>query len=135
MSAKTIVRPLFALAMVAIGVTHFTGPEAFVRIVPAWLPAPLALVYISGAAEIAGGVGLLVPKLRRAASYGLVALYVAVFPANVNMAVNAIPLGNVEMPAWAPWVRLPFQIAFIALALWVGRAASPKGAEGAKTKA
>jgi uncharacterized membrane protein len=85
-------RLVLAVSMVAVGVLHFTSPEGFVRIVPAYLPAPLALVYVSGAFEIAGGLGLLVARLRRAAAYGLIALYVAVFPANVNMAVHQIPL-------------------------------------------
>lgn len=106
--------------MVAIGVLHFVTPEPFTRIVPAWLPAARALVLISGVFEVLGGVGLLIPRVRRAASYGLVALYLAVFPANINMAVNQITLGE-PIPVWALWARLPFQLVFIGLALWVGR--------------
>jgi uncharacterized membrane protein len=116
---KKLLRVELALIMTGIGILHFTSPEPFVRVVPAALPAPLALVYLSGIAEIAGGVGLMIPPLRRAAGIGLIALYVAVFPANVNMAVNNLPLGNVLVPTWALWARLPFQIVLIAWAYWV----------------
>jgi uncharacterized membrane protein len=107
--------------MVGIGLTHFVAPAGFVAIVPSWLPAPYALVMISGFFEVLGGVGVLVPRVRRAASYGLVALYVAVFPANVNMAVHDIQPDGIHVPAALLWARLPLQIVFIALALWVGR--------------
>jgi uncharacterized membrane protein len=113
-------RAVLALVMVAIGVLHFVRPDGFVRIVPRALPAPLALVYVSGAFEVAGGVGLLVRRVRRAASWGLVALYVAVFPANVNMAVNDIQPDGGHIPAWLLWLRLPFQAVFILAALWAG---------------
>ena len=119
--ARSLLRVLLSLSMIGVGVLHFAQPEPFLKIVPAWLPAAYALVLVSGFFEIAGGVGLLVPRLRRAASYGLVALYVAVFPANINMAVHRISLGDAPMPTWALWARLPFQALFIAWALWVGR--------------
>jgi uncharacterized membrane protein len=118
---RRVLRWVLAVAMVAVGVRHFTDPEPFVRIVPAALPAKLALVWISGAAEVLGGVGLLVPRARRWAGYGLIALYVAVFPANVNMALNHLPLGDAVMPTWALWARLPMQAVLIALAWWVSR--------------
>ncbi len=107
--------------MVWVGVLHFVRPEGFVRIVPRFLPAPLALVLVSGAFEILGGLGLLVARTRRFASLGLIALYVAVFPANINMLVNDIGLDGRPVPAWALWLRLPFQLVFIAWAWWVGR--------------
>jgi uncharacterized membrane protein len=115
-------RVLLALAMVSVGALHFATPAPFVRIVPAWLPAPLALVYVSGFFEALGGLGLLVPRARRAASIGLVALYVAVFPANVNMALHDIALDGVNhAPPAVLWLRLPLQAVLIAWALWVGR--------------
>jgi uncharacterized membrane protein len=124
--ARVVTRWVLAFAMIAIGVGHFLGPEPFVAIVPAFLPAKLALVLVSGVFEVLGGVGLLVPRVRRLAGYGLVALYVAVFPANVNMAVNHLPLGNSVPPDWALWGRLPLQIVLIALALWVSRDDQPE---------
>jgi uncharacterized membrane protein len=108
--------------MIAVGVAHFADPTPFVRIVPAWLPAPLALVWVSGFFEILGGAGLLVPRARRAAGLGLVALYVAVFPANVNMAWNHLTFDGVtQLPPALLWGRLPLQAVLIALALWVSR--------------
>jgi uncharacterized membrane protein len=121
-------RVLLAVAMVGIGVLHFVTPAPFVKIVPPWLPAPLALVYVSGVFEIAGGVGLLVARTRRLASLGLIALYVAVFPANIHMAIHQISLTDEPMPTWVPWARLPFQIVFIAWAWWVGRERAPSSA-------
>jgi uncharacterized membrane protein len=117
--SKKILRILLALAMIGVGITHFTSPDPFVQIVPAALPAPLTLVYLSGIAEIAGGVGILIPTLRRAAGVGLILLYIAVFPANINMAVNNLSLGNDPIPTWVLWARLPLQVVFIAWAYWV----------------
>ena len=87
--------------------------RAFEKIVPKMLPAPKLLVWISGVAEIAGGLGLLIPMTQRWAAWGLIALYVAVFPANINMAMNDLPLGRQKVPRWAQWARLPFQALFI----------------------
>lgn len=110
---------VLALAMISIGILHFVQPKPFVRIVPKWLPAPLALVYISGFFEIAGGVGLLIPMTRQAAAWGLIALYIAVFPANIYMLTNNISLNPKKpIPRWALWARLPFQFLFIAWAYW-----------------
>lgn len=118
---KQAARYLMAAGMTAIGVLHFARPEPFVAIVPAALPAPLALVYVSGLFEILGGVGLLVPRVQKAAAWGLIALYVAVFPANVNMAVNQIALDGQAVEPLLLWLRLPFQAVFIGLAYWMTR--------------
>lgn len=117
---RAVLRLLLAFAMVAVGVLHFTSPDFFVRIVPRWLPAPLLLVHVSGVFEILGGVGLLVPRARRFSAIGLVALYIAVFPANVNMAVNDIQPVDGHFPNWAMWLRLPMQLLIIAWALYAG---------------
>ena len=84
---------------------------------PPALPAPLLLVYVSGVAEIAGGLGLLLPATRRWAGWGLVALLVAVFPANVYMALIHEQLG---ISGWVAWGRLPLQLPLL---WWVWRAA------------
>ena len=112
-------RIALASLMVAGGAAHFLFPAAYARIVPAFLPAPLALVYVSGVAEIAGGLGLLLPPTRTFAAWGLIVLYVAIFPANVNMAVNHIGFGRQPPPVWLLWARLPLQAVFIAWAYWV----------------
>ena len=83
-------------------------------IVPPGLPSPQALVLISGIAEMAGGLGLLVPRLRAAAACGLIALLIAVFPANIYMAMSPERFAHLHVPAWALWARLPLQFLLIA---------------------
>jgi uncharacterized membrane protein len=113
--------------MVAVGITHFTAPGIYVAMVPPQLPSPLLLVYLSGVAEIAGGIGLTIPPLRRAASIGLIALYIAVFPANVYMALAELPFGGHPVAPWLLWARLPLQAVFIVWAFHVGQlGAAPK---------
>ncbi len=119
--AKAILRWVLAFFMGMAGSSHFLHPDTFVHMVPPMLPAPLLLVYISGVAELAGGIGLLIPRLCRAASWGLIALYVAVFPANVHMALAHLPFEGQPVPTWALWLRLPLQGVFIAWAYWVGK--------------
>ena len=110
---------LLSITMVSVGVLHFARLKPFVRIVPNYLPAPLALVYISGFFEILGGVGLLIPATRVWAAWGLISLYIAVFPANIYMLTHNISLNPKKpIPRWALWARLPFQFLFIAWAYW-----------------
>lgn len=128
---KKALRWLLAIAMCTIGVAHFVQPAPFVAIVPAWLPAPLALVYVSGLFEILGGVGLLVPRVQRAAALGLVALFVAVFPANVNQAVNHVSFdAGPPPPLAALYARLPFQLLLVAWAYWLSRPEPKRRAPG-----
>jgi len=121
MLLKNSLRVLLALFMVGAGISHFTDPETFIRIVPDYLPGPRALVYVSGFFEIVGGVGLLIPPVSRAAAWGLIALYVAVFPANLHMALNDIPFGQGPTPSALLWLRLPLQALLIAWAWWYTR--------------
>lgn len=114
-------RYLLATAMLGIGVLHFVRPDPFVAIVPAYLPWPLALVMVSGAFEILGGIGLVIDKTRSAAGWGLIALYVAVFPANVWMATEGIRPEGLELDDFWVWARLPMQVVLIAWAWWVSR--------------
>lgn len=94
------------------GVLHFLRPGPYLKIMPPYIPWHLAMVYISGAAEIAGGAGLLVPGLRRIAAWGLVALLVAVFPANLYMATS-LQSGATTMAMVLVWGRLPLQAILI----------------------
>ncbi len=118
---KTALRWLLTVVMVGAGVNHFVNPASYVEIMPAVLPAPLALVYISGVAEILGGLGLILPATRKLAAWGLIALLIAVFPANVNMAVNELPLRADPIPTWLLWARLPLQLVAIAWCYWFTR--------------
>lgn len=105
---------LLGLLFIAAGVNHFVNPAFYVKIMPPYLPWHRELVLVSGAFEILGGAGLLIPPLTRAAAWGLIALLIAVFPANVHMALH--PGAFPEIPPAALWGRLPLQAALIAWA-------------------
>jgi uncharacterized membrane protein len=126
-SAESHFRRALRLALVGLmvfaGVSHFVTPAFFTVMVPPQLPSPLALVLISGVAEIALGLGLLHPRLRRRAGQGLIALYIAVFPANLYMALAEVPLAGIPTQPWMLWARLPLQAVFIAWAYAVSRPA------------
>ena len=93
------------------GFHHLIEPAFYVSIMPPWIPGHLELVYLSGVFEIMGGVGVLIPAVRSFAGLGLVALLVAVYPANLHMAFN--PELFPDIPAAALYVRLALQfIAF-----------------------
>lgn len=110
---QILLRWLAAIFFVVAGIGHFVKPDMYLKIMPPWLPAPALLVMVSGIAEIAGGFGLLVPLLRRAAGWGLIAMLIAIFPANIYMLQHP-ELFN--FPVWTLWARLPLQAVFIA---WV----------------
>jgi len=110
------------------GAMHFLRPAPYLKIMPACVPWHLAMVYISGAAEVAGGVGLLIPALRRAAAWGLVALLIAVFPANVNMALHEIQVTQTPISTALLWARLPLQGLLIWWLLWCTNSVRPVSA-------
>lgn len=113
---------LLAVAMVGVGVLHFVRPEPFMRIVPPAFGDARLLVYVSGVFEVLGGVGVLIPQTRRAAAWGLIALFLAVFPANIYMAMEGIQIDPANpVPDWAAWARLPFQALLIAWAFMFTR--------------
>ncbi len=97
------------------GAMHFVLTATYMRAMPPYLPAQRELVLLSGAAEIAGGLGVMLPSTRRAAAWGIVTLLVAVFPANVYMlqAHERFP----GIPVWVFWARLPLQVPMILWAL------------------
>jgi uncharacterized membrane protein len=119
-SLKTGVRLLVGLSFVWVGISHFINPSLFVGIMPPYLPWHLELVYVSGFFEVLGGVGLLIPKLRRLAAWGLLALLVAVYPANIHMLVNEVYLEGMPQEPWLLWARMPFQFVFAAGVVWTG---------------
>ena len=119
--ARTVMGALYVVA----GSLHFAATTTYMRIMPSYLPAHRELVLLSGAAEIAGGLGLLVPQTRagqpgRAAAWGLVALLVAVFPANLTFITD--PSRFPQVPLWAAWLRLPLQLPLI---YWAWRYTRP----------
>ncbi len=111
---------LLAVAFIGAGVLHLVKPRLFEAIVPPSLPAPRLLVYLSGVAEVLGGAGLLVPGTRVWAGWGLAALLVAVFPANLYMARQSERFARLA-PRWLLLARLPLQAVLIAWVLWAAR--------------
>jgi len=106
-------RLLMATLYIIAGTLHFILTPLYIAIMPPYLPAHRALVLISGAAEIAGGIGLLlpIPAIQRAAAWGIIALLIAVFPANLYMAAH--PAAFPTIPPWILWARLPIQVPLI----------------------
>ena len=111
MSPRRLGRFAFAAFMVAAGVNHFVDPDFYLSLMPPWLPWHEPLVFWSGVAEVAAGLGVLIPPIRRWAGWFAIAVLLAVFPANVWMAVDSSVWPDV--PTWARWARLPFQAFFI----------------------
>ena len=102
-----------AIAMTVAGLGHFGAPKVYEAMMPPWLPGHRALVLISGLFEIILGLGLMFEQTQRIAAWGLIALLIAIFPANVHMALNKVPLNGKPVPPWILWFRLPFQLVFI----------------------
>ena len=110
---------LFASAFyITAGFLHFTKSSFYLKIVSPYIPWHLAVVQISGVFEILGGLGLLIPLTRRAAAWGLVALLIAIFPANIYMVLDPEAAGAAGIPPVLLWGRLPLQVVFIAWVLW-----------------
>ncbi|GGQ94734.1 DoxX family protein [Deinococcus ruber] len=97
---------LLSVLFIGAGSLHFLRPQIYDSIVPSWVPDARTATLLSGAAEVAGGLGLLLPATRTPASWGLILLLLAVFPANLNMAQHPEKYG---LPGWALWARLPLQ--------------------------
>jgi uncharacterized membrane protein len=111
-------RVFLAILFLVAGSLHFLAPQVYLRIVPPYLPAPLALVYLSGVAEMLGGAGLLFPATRQAAAWSLVTLLIAVLPANIYMATAHLAAPGNMGQSWAQWLRIPLQLPLIYWA-WV----------------
>ena len=120
-------RYALAALMMGAGVSHFALPEAYERVIPRWLGNPRGVVLASGAAELAAGALLALPATRRAGAWATVVVLVAVFPANVQMALDGgiagagFPLGS---PVTA-WLRLPLQVPLVVWAWALTRRLPP----------
>jgi len=112
---------LFAGIFVVSGFLHFFRPAPYLRIIPPFLPWPRAILWISGAAEIMGGAGMLLRKTRRSAAYALAALLVTVFPANIYMAAAHVSFAGILGQSWVQWLRLPLQLPLILWALYYAK--------------
>ena len=106
---KLIFMLFMALFYILIGINHFVNPDFFDKMMPPFLPYKHELHLFAGAAEIAGGLGLLIPYTRKAAAWGIIALLFSVFMANIHLAFFDVPVfGNEKGYGWKGWIRLPF---------------------------
>ncbi|MBA3846425.1 MAG: DoxX family membrane protein [Planctomycetes bacterium] len=124
---RVVGRWLLAVLFVLAGLNHLRDPAFYRPLMPPYLPWHDALIAISGVAQIVGGVGLLFMATRRLAGWWLIALLVAVFPANLHMALNAIQPGAMAVPPWLAWARLPLQAVLIAWVWWVALLVRERG--------
>ena len=108
---------LLGIFFIAAGANHFVHPGFYVRIVPSYLPDRAWLVAVSGFFECLGGAGVLLPPARRVAAAGLILLLIAVFPANVEMAIHADRYADIASAA-VLYARLPLQLVLIAWVWW-----------------
>ncbi|MEO6246636.1 MAG: DoxX family protein [Opitutaceae bacterium] len=115
---------VLAVFFTAAGANHFRAPAIYLGMMPPWLPWPQAMNAISGAAEMLGGIGLMVPRTRRLAAWGLIVLLIAVFPANLHVALQGRMPGTDFSPL-VLWGRLPFQVAFVAAVWWIALRKKP----------
>lgn len=116
---KTLLKYLLAALFIVAGAAHFIKPSVYLEIMPSYIPYPLAMVLVSGAAEVVLGFLLVFRRMQRLAAWGLIALLIAVFPANLHMALH--PELFPDIPAWSLYARLPLQGVFILWAYWYSR--------------
>jgi uncharacterized membrane protein len=119
---KAVTRYIFGVLFVLAGVNHFVNPEVYMRIMPPYLPWHFALVLVSGVAEVVLGALLLLRRCAAFAGWGLIALLIAIFPANLHMALN--PELFPRLNPTALWLRLPLQGVLVAWAYWYARDSS-----------
>jgi uncharacterized membrane protein len=101
-------RSILALVFIVAGILHFFLTATYVKIMPPYLPAHTLLVQLSGVFEILGGIGILVPMTQRFSAWGLIALLIAVSPANIQMAMDHAQWPGI--PVWVLWLRVPMQL-------------------------
>ena len=129
---RTVLRWVLAAAFLFAGIAHLRSPATFLAITPDWVPAPATVILLTGIAEIAGAIGLLVPRLRAAAGIGLALYTVCVYPANINHALGNIAVGGNALGWGYHAPRLAFQPVIVWWALfasgvidWPWRRAGP----------
>jgi uncharacterized membrane protein len=110
-------RYALATMLVFTASAHFTKMKSdLLRMMPEWIPQPMALIYFTGVCEIAGAIGLVLPYLRQASGLALIVFFIVVFPANVKAARTGVGVGGKR--ATPLWLRASMQVLFIALTWW-----------------
>jgi uncharacterized membrane protein len=116
---KTVMLWLMGVFYIVAGVNHFVNPDAYLPMMPPYLPSHGLLIWLSGLAEVVLGIGVLVPTTRSISAWGIIALLIAIFPANLHIALYNVPVfGAKEGAGIFNWIRLPFQGLLILWAWW-----------------
>ena len=110
---KTFLIWFTGFSYIAAGIPHFSNAEFYMPMMPPYLPWHLELIYLSGLFEILGGIGVIIPATRKFSGWGLIALLIAVFPANIHIVLNEVQLTAEPINPVLMWARLPFQAFFI----------------------
>jgi uncharacterized membrane protein len=121
-TTKRILLWVMAIFYVLAGVMHFVRPDYYRPMMPPYLPWHDFLIYLSGLAETGLGIAILIPSIRPLAAWGIVLLLIAIFPANLHIALHNVPVfGATEGAGIGNWIRLPFQAVLMAWAWWYTR--------------
>jgi uncharacterized membrane protein len=115
---KSIARTALGVLFIVASVPHFIATDTELKTVPTFLPLRRTAVYLSGVFELFGGIGVFIPRFRRISGWGLAALLVAIFPANIYHAVRDIQTGRFTKMRIYHLLRGPLQILFVWWALW-----------------
>ena len=122
MSFKILLTNIMGLGYIWVGISHFYNTDFFLKIMPPSFPFHLESVYLSGFFEIIFGMGIMIKFFRKYASWGLILLLIAVYPANIYLAFNEVAQNKIDISSFmASWVRLPIQFILIGLAYLVSK--------------
>lgn len=123
---RSILLYILALFFILAGINHFLSPEIYLSIVPPYLPLKSTINYLSGAAEILGGILLLFPKTRTHGSTLIIMLLILFIPAHIYMIqIAPFHLGEIVVTPLIAWLRLPIQVLLICWTYWVGKQTKP----------
>lgn len=111
--ATPVSRWVLGIFFTVAGICHFIWPTYYLPIMPPWLPWHLPLIYLSGVAESAGGIGVFIPRFRRLAGWWLIATLIAIYPANIQLAMDGLVLKGKSVPQWILNFRLLLQFGMI----------------------
>jgi uncharacterized membrane protein len=121
-TTKRILLWVMAVFYILAGLMHFVQPDYYRPMMPPYLPWHAFLIYLSGLAELGLGIAVLIPSIRPLAAWGIILLLIAIFPANIHIAMHNVPVfGATEGAGIGNWIRLPFQAVLIAWAWWYTR--------------
>jgi uncharacterized membrane protein len=118
---RHLLATLYGIPFVIIGINHFRNPEWFEPIVPEAIGSPRFWVLVSGVFEILLGLMVMIPRTRKYASIGFVAMLISIYWANLNMWINDIEIGNTRLSQFGHVVRAAIQFLLIIVALWLGK--------------